>query len=197
MPIHMTPRQCKLVLLGDTSVGKTSLVQRLTKNSHNEDQESTIGVAFQALLTEDKDHGVIRYEIWDTAGQERYRSLASLYYRNTDIAMITYDITNMTTLDSARQWIRDLRSHGQESTVCILVGNKLDRETERDVPLEAGQAFAQSHGMRHIEVSARSGIGIPEFMTLLAESLPQTLEGLQSESECFPTAPPANYSSCC
>ena len=138
--------QFKLVLLGDSSVGKSSIVQRFVKNSFDENRESTIGAAFlsqtikikpasastntntNTTITPEENEVAIKFEIWDTAGQERYKSLAPMYYRNANAAIIVYDITQKDSLQKAVKWVDELKSKlGEDSDVIIsLIGNKLD-----------------------------------------------------------------------
>ena len=115
----------KIVLLGDTAVGKTSLCARLVNNTFDNFNEPTIGAAFQTKTIEcgDISH---KLEIWDTAGQERYKALAPMYYRGAIAAIIVYDVTNEDSFKGAKSWVEELRRRGQPNVVIILVGNKYD-----------------------------------------------------------------------
>ena len=120
--------QFKSVLLGDSSVGKSSIVHRFVKDSFDELRESTIGAAFlsQTIRLEEDDQ-VIKFEIWDTAGQERYKSLAPMYYRNANAALVVYDITASDSLSKAQSWVEELKNKvGDVNLVICLVGNKVD-----------------------------------------------------------------------
>ncbi|EJU01934.1 ras-domain-containing protein [Dacryopinax primogenitus] len=119
------PVQVKLVLLGEAAVGKSSVVMRFVQNDFSENKEPTIGAAFltQKCRLEDR---VLRYEIWDTAGQERFHSLAPMYYRNAQAAVVVYDITKASSLEKAKSWVKELQRQANPNIVIALVGNKLD-----------------------------------------------------------------------
>lgn len=121
--------QFKLVLLGDSSVGKSSIVHRFVKDTFDELRESTIGAAFLSQTVKIKDGNedvVIKFEIWDTAGQERYKSLAPMYYRNANAALVVYDVTQPDSLSKAQSWVQELQNKvGDEELVIYLVGNKV------------------------------------------------------------------------
>ncbi|KAF5377669.1 hypothetical protein D9615_005271 [Tricholomella constricta] len=117
--------QVKLVLLGEAAVGKSSVVLRFVSNEFQANKEPTIGAAFltQKCRLEDR---VLRYEIWDTAGQERFHSLAPMYYRNAQAAVVVYDITKATSLEKAKSWVKELQRQANPNIVIALAGNKLD-----------------------------------------------------------------------
>jgi len=119
------PIQVKLVLLGEASVGKSSIVMRFVNNEFHDNKDPTIGAAFltQKCRFEDR---VLRYEIWDTAGQERFHSLAPMYYRNAQAAVVVYDITKASSLDKAKSWVKELQRQANPNIVIALAGNKLD-----------------------------------------------------------------------
>ncbi|EGO02419.1 hypothetical protein SERLA73DRAFT_175933 [Serpula lacrymans var. lacrymans S7.3] len=117
--------QVKLVLLGEAAVGKSSVVLRFVTNEFQSNKEPTIGAAFltQKCRLEDR---VLRYEIWDTAGQERFHSLAPMYYRNAQAAVVIYDVTKASSLDKAKSWVKELQRQAHPNIVIALVGNKID-----------------------------------------------------------------------
>lgn len=119
------PIQVKLVLLGEAAVGKSSIVMRFVNNEFQGNKEPTIGAAFltQRCRIDDR---VLRYEIWDTAGQERFHSLAPMYYRNAQAAVVVYDITKAASLDKAKSWVKELQRQANPNIVIALAGNKLD-----------------------------------------------------------------------
>merc|ERR1719222_1552705 len=122
--------QFKLVLLGESAVGKSSLVLRFVKGQFHEFQESTIGAAFltQTVCLDDT---TVKFEIWDTAGQERYHSLAPMYYRGAQAAIVVYDITNADTFERAKTWVKELQRQASPNIVIALAGNKADLTTNR------------------------------------------------------------------
>jgi len=119
------PIQVKLVLLGEAAVGKSSVVLRFVSNEFQANKEPTIGAAFltQKCRLEDR---VLRYEIWDTAGQERFHSLAPMYYRNAQAAVVVYDVTKATSLEKAKSWVKELQRQANPNIVIALAGNKVD-----------------------------------------------------------------------
>ncbi|KAH9946787.1 GTP-binding protein ypt5 [Amylocystis lapponica] len=117
--------QVKLVLLGEAAVGKSSVVLRFVANEFQANKEPTIGAAFltQKCRLEDR---VLRYEIWDTAGQERFHSLAPMYYRNAQAAVVVYDVTKASSLEKAKTWVKELQRQANPNIVIALAGNKVD-----------------------------------------------------------------------
>jgi len=166
----------KLVLLGDTSVGKSSVVGRFVKNEFLEYQQPTIGAAF---LTQTVDLGthVCKFEIWDTAGQERYRSLAPMYYRGAGAACVVYDITNKLTFAGAKKWIQELQNQGDPDVVIALCGNKSDLNVSRKVTAEEARDYADQQGILFYETSAKTGANIQEAFRSIAEKLPSQPKG--------------------
>eukprot|EP00227_Mantoniella_beaufortii_P005489 CAMPEP_0197608396 /NCGR_PEP_ID=MMETSP1326-20131121/48992_1 /TAXON_ID=1155430 /ORGANISM="Genus nov. species nov., Strain RCC2288" /LENGTH=127 /DNA_ID=CAMNT_0043176593 /DNA_START=131 /DNA_END=511 /DNA_ORIENTATION=- len=115
----------KIVLIGDTAVGKSNLLSRFTRDEFNLESKTTIGVEF-ATKTVEIDAKIIKSQIWDTAGQERYRAITSAYYRGAVGALLVYDISNHSTFENVERWLKELRDHADENIVVMLVGNKSD-----------------------------------------------------------------------
>ena len=160
----------KLVLLGDSSVGKSCIVRRLLTNSFTELHESTIGSSFatQAISVNGQ---TVNFEIWDTAGQERYRALAPLYYRDAKFALIVYDITNKHSFVGAKRWISVLNSTNLSKTIIVLVGNKADKE-RREVTYDEGNSFAIESDILFYETSAKTNWNIqPMFIELAQKTI--------------------------
>ncbi|KAK9901980.1 hypothetical protein WJX75_000168 [Coccomyxa subellipsoidea] len=149
----------KIVLLGEGRVGKTSLMARFIHNSFKEDQQATIQAAFMSRQLQ-IDSQQVEVALWDTAGQERFHSLAPLYYRDADAALLVYDITDRDTLERVRHWVKELRTVVGDAIVLTIVGNKSDLARERTVPEQVSAEFAQSIGAQHVSVSAKTGQGI-------------------------------------
>ncbi|KDQ15622.1 hypothetical protein BOTBODRAFT_31513 [Botryobasidium botryosum FD-172 SS1] len=162
----------KLVLLGESAVGKSSLVLRFVKDQFDDYRESTIGAAFLTQIVTLDDGSTIKFEIWDTAGQERYKSLAPMYYRNANCAVVVYDITQSASLDKARTWIRELQRQADPSIIIALCGNKSDLEARRQVTKEEAQKYAEEEGLLWTETSAKSGEGVTEIFNTIARKLP-------------------------
>lgn len=164
--------QFKLVLLGESAVGKSSLVLKFAKGTFEDNRESTIGAAFLAQSVNlDDQNTTVRFEIWDTAGQERYKSLAPMYYRNANAALVVFDLTSSQSLGRARSWIRELRLQADENIVIALVGNKLDVEG-REVSQESAISYAQDEGLLYFETSAKTGENVSQCFREIAKHMP-------------------------
>lgn len=159
----------KLILLGDSGVGKSNLLSRFTRNEFNRESRNTIGVEFsiRTVKTEGKK---IKAQIWDTAGQERYRAITSYYYRGALGAMVIYDVTRRSTFENAIFWLNELRSNAAANIVITLVGNKSDLENTREVSQDEALLFAAQHNLAFIETSALSSTNVDQsFIDLLKE----------------------------
>ncbi|XP_014256594.1 ras-related protein Rab-5C isoform X2 [Cimex lectularius] len=165
--------QFKLVLLGESAVGKSSLVLRFVKGQFHEFQESTIGAAFltQTVCLDDM---TVKFEIWDTAGQERYHSLAPMYYRGAQAAIVVYDVTNQDTFGRAKTWVKELQRQASPNIVIALAGNKSDLANKRSVELEEAQAYAEENGLLFMETSAKTAMHVNEIFLAIAKKLPKS-----------------------
>ncbi|XP_077404233.1 ras-related protein Rab-25-like [Vanacampus margaritifer] len=143
----------KVVLIGESGVGKSNLLTRFTKNEFNSDSRTTIGVEF-STRTVQLDNCTIKMQVWDTAGLERYRAITSAYYRGAVGALLVYDISKHLTYESAERWLKELYDHADPHIVVMLVGNKRDLEDLRTVPAEEAKAFAENMGLMFMETSA-------------------------------------------
>ncbi|KAA8523106.1 hypothetical protein F0562_009529 [Nyssa sinensis] len=154
--------QAKLVLLGDMGAGKTSLVLRFVKGQFYEYQESTIGAAFFTQVLS-LNEATIKFDIWDTAGQERYHSLAPMYYRGAAAAVVVYDISSMDSFQRAKKWVRELQRQGNPNLIMLLVANKADLETKRQVQKEEGEQYAKDNRLLFFETSAKTAQNVNEL----------------------------------
>ena len=170
--------QFKLVLLGESAVGKSSIVHRFVKNTFDNMRESTIGAAFLTQsITLPENNTTVKFEIWDTAGQERYKSLAPMYYRNANAALCVYDITSRSSFTKAQEWIKELKKQAPEGIVICLVGNKADLEEnrevdEREVSQYINELNQEDNKVVAAECSAKSGDGVVDIFTKVARALP-------------------------
>ncbi|KAH6772110.1 RAB GTPase-like protein A4D [Perilla frutescens var. hirtella] len=159
----------KVVLIGDSAVGKSQLLSRFARNEFSLESKATIGVEFQTktLLIDQK---TVKAQIWDTAGQERYRAVTSAYYRGAVGAMLVYDITKRQSFDHMARWLEELRGHADKNIVIMLIGNKSDLGTLRAVPTEDAQEFAERENLYFMETSALQATNVESaFMTILTE----------------------------
>lgn len=159
----------KVVLIGDSGVGKSNLLSRFTRNQFNLESKSTIGVEF-ATRSIQVDTKTIKAQIWDTAGQERYRAITSAYYRGAVGALLVYDIAKHLTYENVERWLKELRDHADSNIVIMLVGNKSDLKHLRAVPTEEAKSFAEKNGLSFIETSALDSSNVENaFQNILAE----------------------------
>jgi len=159
----------KIVLIGDSGVGKSNLLSRFTKNEFNLESKTTIGVEFatKSIISDNK---VIKAQIWDTAGQERYRAITNAYYRGAVGALLVYDITKPSTFDNVEKWLKELREHAEPHIVVMLVGNKSDLKNLRAVKQEDASAFAEKHRLAFMETSALESSNVElAFQTIITE----------------------------
>ncbi|CAI9782773.1 unnamed protein product [Fraxinus pennsylvanica] len=159
----------KIVLIGDSAVGKSQLLARFARNEFNLESKATIGVEFQTktLVIDNK---TVKAQIWDTAGQERYRAVTSAYYRGAVGAMLVYDMTKRQSFDHIARWLEELRGHADKNIVIMLIGNKCDLGTLQAVPTEDAQEFAERENLYFMETSALEKTNVESaFMTILTE----------------------------
>ncbi|KAK8625400.1 hypothetical protein V6N13_090272 [Hibiscus sabdariffa] len=159
----------KVVLIGDSGVGKSNLLSRFTRNEFCLESKSTIGVEF-ATRTLQVEGRTVKAQIWDTAGQERYRAITSAYYRGALGALLVYNVTKPTTFENVSRWLKELRDHADSNIMIMLIGNKTDLKHLRAVAAEDGQSFAEKEGLSFIETSALEATNVEKaFQTILSE----------------------------
>ncbi|CAL9101135.1 unnamed protein product [Musa textilis] len=154
----------KVVLIGDSGVGKTNLLSRFARNEFSSESKSTIGVEF-ATRTIRVDEKLVKAQIWDTAGQERYRAITSAYYRGAAGALVVYDVTRHITFENVERWLKELRNHTDGNIVIMLLGNKADLRHIRAVSVEDAQAFAQQEKAFFMETSALESMNVETAFT--------------------------------
>jgi Ras-related protein Rab-11A len=160
----------KILIIGDTNVGKSNLLLRYVKNDFSVDMKSTVGVEFGSKIL--KILGInIKAQIWDTAGQERYRSMTSSYFKGSKGVLIVYDITNQSSFESVDRWINEFRMKSDENSSIIIVGNKNDLEEERKVTKEEGEEKAKKFNLGFFETSAKDGKNVDDAFKCLFEKV--------------------------
>ena len=165
--------EAKIVLLGDVSVGKTSIASRYCKNSFNDHHINTIGGAYQQQKVVLNNGAMVKLHIWDTSGQERFRAMTNLYYRDAQVAILTYDITNESSFNSIEFWIKELRYKVEnENMILCLVGNKCDVNiNERKIMTNKGENYANENNMIFYETSAKTGEGVKDLFVTIANKV--------------------------
>lgn len=178
----------KVVLIGNSGVGKTCLVRRFTQGVFPKGQGATIGVDFMIKTLEIENNAgqkeTVKLQIWDTAGQERFRSITQSYYRSAHALILVYDISCQPTFDALTDWIREIQEYANPKVLKILVGNKTDRD-DREIPMRVGEEFAKQHDMYFLETSSKQGENVERlFYEIAAELIEQARQkgGLSSRS---------------
>jgi small GTP-binding protein len=189
----------KVVLVGDSRVGKTSILNRLTTGIFKENTTATVGAAFQThVLTTAA--GCVTMQIWDTAGQEKYRSLAPMYYRSASVALLCFDITNRDSFRALESWAAELATKAASDLRTILVGNKLDLADGRVIALHDAGDFAERHNVaEYIECSAKTGDGIIELFTRAAQFLAPAVTSIPRDHDKpnYPQRKDSDDNKCC
>uniref|UniRef100_A0A3P8YK96 small monomeric GTPase n=1 Tax=Esox lucius TaxID=8010 RepID=A0A3P8YK96_ESOLU len=151
----------KLLLIGDSGVGKTCLLFRFSEDAFNTTFISTIGIDFK-IRTIELDEKKIKLQIWDTAGQERFRTITTAYYRGAMGIMLVYDITNEKSFENIKNWIRNIEEHASSDVERMILGNKCDMNDKRQVSKERGEKLAIDYGIKFLETSAKSSLNVEE-----------------------------------
>jgi len=183
----------KILLIGDSAVGKSSILRRFTDNDFEEDRPCTIGVDFKTKLFL-VDGKRINLTVWDTAGQEKFRSLTSSYYRGTQGIMLVYDVTRRSTFDSLTHWMKEIDMYStNRDAIILLVGNRVDK-ANREVSAEEGGKFAKTHNMAFIECSAKTTLNIQQAFSDLASKILRTPSLWQKNTTPSNTVSPSQNS---
>jgi len=171
-------KRTKIVLLGDQSVGKTSLITRFMYDTFDNTYQATIGIDFlsKTMYLEDR---TVRLQLWDTAGQERFRSLIPSYIRDSSVAIVVFDITNRASFLSTSKWIDDVRSERGNDVIIVLVGNKADLSDKRQVTHEEATTKSTELGIMFMETSAKAGHNVKSLFKKIAMNLP----GMEKEGQ--------------
>uniref|UniRef100_A0A8C4XLF9 VAMP associated protein B and C n=2 Tax=Telluraves TaxID=3073808 RepID=A0A8C4XLF9_FALTI len=169
----MALRELKVCLLGDTGVGKSSIVWRFVEDSFDPNINPTIGASFMTKTVQYQNE-LHKFLIWDTAGQERFRALAPMYYRGSAAAIIVYDITKEETFSTLKNWVKELRQHGPPNIVVAIAGNKCDLNDVREVMEKDAKDYADSIHAIFVETSAKNAININELFIEISRRIPST-----------------------
>merc|ERR1712130_596295 len=168
-------RKFKLVFLGEQSVGKTSLITRFMYDSFDNTYQATIGIDFLSK-TMHLDDQTVRLQLWDTAGQERFRSLIPSYVRDSNVAIIVYDVTEEKSFSQIDKWIKDVKTQRSEDVIIFLVANKTDLSDRRIIPCDDGKKKAEEHNIHYVESSAKTGYNVKKLFQQVARCLTKLTE---------------------
>lgn len=191
----------KLVLIGDSGVGKSCLLLRFADDSFTDSYISTIGVDFR-FRTVNIDNKTVKLQIWDTAGQERFRTITSAYYRGAHGIIMVYDVSNAESFEHVEEWLMEVNRHASSNTIKLLVGNKADLVSQKAVTEEAAQKFADQLKISFLETSAKNSTNVEAaFLTMAKELIKARQESAtetnaQSSSVALQNEAP-NQSKCC
>lgn len=176
------PTVIKVVLLGSSGVGKSSIIFRYVSNEWDEHQQTTLGAAF---MDKQLDYRGVRFkfQIWDTAGQEKYAPLAQMYYRDANVAILVYDITNKDSFMGLKTWNNELAEKGPKNIVLAVVGNKCDLKDKGQVTASEGQKYAKSCKAIFMETSAKENIGVTSLFESICDGLIDTLNLAEQEPD--------------
>jgi Ras-related protein Rab-1A len=157
----------KLLLIGDSGVGKSCLLLRFADDTYTESYISTIGVDFK-IRTIELDGKTIKLQIWDTAGQERFRTITSSYYRGAHGIIVVFDVTDQESFNNVKQWLHEIDRYACQNVKKLLVGNKCDLVSKRAVPTEQAKEFADGLGIQYLETSAKNATNVENAFTTMA-----------------------------
>ena len=160
----------KVVLVGDSFVGKTNIMSKYLKNEFHEDSKATVGVEFGSKQFKIEGHK-IKAQIWDTAGQERYKAITSAYYKGAKGAFVVYDITRKGSFESIEKWVNDLTSTADKKLTIVVIGNKCDLEDQRQITKEQGEEKANKLEVAFLETSAFSGENLDKAFEMMINEI--------------------------
>ncbi|CAO2046828.1 unnamed protein product, partial [Urochloa humidicola] len=192
----------KLLLIGDSGVGKSCLLLRFADDSYLDSYISTIGVDFK-IRTVEQDGKTIKLQIWDTAGQERFRTITSSYYRGAHGIIIVYDVTDQESFNNVKQWLNEIDRYASDNVNKLLVGNKSDLTANKVVATETAKAFADEMGIPFMETSAKNAINVEQAFMAMAASIKDRMASQPAASNARPATvqirgqPVNQKTSCC
>ena len=160
----------KVILIGDSGVGKTNVMSKFLKNQFMENSKATVGVEFGSKLFIHENHK-IKAQIWDTAGQEKYKAITGAYYKGSKGALVIYDITRKETFGNIEKWVNDLKTAGDPKITIIIIGNKSDLADKRQITKEEGEEKAKSFGCAFLETSAFNGENIDKAFDIMVKEI--------------------------
>ncbi|CAH9096411.1 unnamed protein product [Cuscuta europaea] len=191
----------KLLLIGDSGVGKSCLLLRFSDDTYMESYISTIGVDFK-IRTVEQDGKTLKLQIWDTAGQERFRTITSSYYRGAHGIIVVYDVTDQESFKNVKQWLSEIDRYASDNVNKLLVGNKCDLADKRAVPYDTAKAFADEIGIPFLETSAKNATNVESAFMAMSAAIKERMASQPANTSKPPTVnmkgqPVAQNSGCC
>ena len=187
----------KILMLGDSEVGKSCFLMRYSDNVFVENYITTIGLDYK-LKTIKLDSGkVIKVQLWDTAGQDKYRTIAKNYYKGSHGILLLYDITKISSFENIREWIQDIRQEVSPKSIIFLIGNKIDLTDQRKLSKEQGEELAEEFKIPFFEASAKSGDNVDEVFKALYEKIIEVYGYLEREKGSKLNKKQKNKGKCC
>lgn len=162
----------KVIIIGDTGVGKSCMLGRLIQKEFKEEYTVTIGVEFGNYVMRVDDKKNVKLQLWDTAGQEHFRAITRIFYKDSHAVILVYDITQRESFENIQTWMNEIEQNTNKKVIRYLVGNMCDLESEREVSSEEALKFAKDNGLNHfIETSAKSGTNIDNLFETVTKQL--------------------------
>ena len=171
----------KILLLGDSEVGKSCFLMRYSDNVFVENYITTIGLDYKLKYVQLDSGETIKVQLWDTAGQDRYRTIAKNYYKGSHGILLLYDVTKLSSFENIREWIKDIKEEVYEKAIIFLIGNKIDKTTERKITTEQGAKLAEEYNLPFFEASAKSGENVDEIFKFLYKKISEVYIEIQKE----------------
>ena len=175
----------KLLMIGDSSVGKTSILNKYVTNKFTDEFTTTIGIDFhiKRISVNDK---IVKLQLWDTAGQERFRSVTIGYFRGAQGALVVYDVTNRESFKNIKKWMEDIDKNCYNGIIIFLVGNKIDEKQNREVSTDEGKELGEKYNINYFECSAKTGKNIEELYFNIATIISKKIIEEQNLSKVVP-----------
>ena len=193
-------KKIKIMVIGETRVGKTALIKKYTKNDFGGVYLTTVGIDFQEKIINVEDKS-IKLQIWDTAGEERFRNIAKNYFHTSDGFLLVYDISCRDSFEKLSFWLEQIRLNAPEHTKCIVAGNKCDLEEKREVNKNEGEDFSKENNINFFETSAKEGTNVNEIFQVLANEIIKEIqkngEKNQRSSQVLKKGTKPKKKSCC
>jgi small GTP-binding protein len=172
----------KILLLGDTTVGKTCFLMRFTEGTFQEIHMSTIGLDYRLKIMPLDDGKKAKVQIWDTAGQDRFRAITKNYYKGAHGIILIFDVCNVETFENVRNWVTQIRENSSEKATIFLIGNKIDDEIRRKVSKDDGKKLADEFKLQYFETSAKADINVTETFNALTQEIHKKMGGTTKNS---------------